>query len=136
MRRFRITVDGTPYEVMVEDLDGEAAAPAPAAPRPEMTTPVIAHAAVGHPPPAPAASQAAAPAVAAQPGDVASPLAGTVVRVDVAVGSTVTQGQTVLTLEAMKMNTAVTAPRSGQVSSIAVTPGQSVAEGHVLMTIA
>lgn len=137
MRRFRITVDGTPYEVSVEELDDGAAsasAPVASAPRPEMITPVIAHAATGHPPPPP--SQGAAAAVVPQPGDVASPLAGTVVKVEVAVGATVTQGQAVLALEAMKMITAVTAPRAGTVTSIAVTPGQSVAEGQVLMTIA
>jgi biotin carboxyl carrier protein len=98
-----------------------------------MTTPVIAHAATGHPPPA---AGSAAPAVAAQPGDVASPLAGTVVKVEVAVGDKVTQGQPVLVLEAMKMNTSVTAPRDGSVSAIAVTAGTSVGEGQVLMTIA
>jgi biotin carboxyl carrier protein len=136
MRSFRITVDGTPYEVTVEELETNSAAPAaaaPSAPRPEMTTPVIAHAATGHPPPA---ASSAAPAVAAQPGDVASPLAGTVVKVEVAVGDKVTQGQPVLVLEAMKMNTSVTAPRDGSVSAIAVTAGTSVGEGQVLMTIA
>jgi biotin carboxyl carrier protein len=134
MRNFRITVDGTAYDVSVEDLDaaGTQAAPAAVA-RPEMTTPVIAHAAVGNPPPT---AGSAAPALAAQPGDVASPLAGTVVKVEVAVGDTVTQGQPVLVLEAMKMNTSVTAPRAGTISAIAVTAGATVGEGQVLMTIA
>jgi len=58
-----------------------------------------------------------------------------VVKVEVAVGATVTQGQAVLTLEAMKMNTSVTAPRSGTVDSVAVTAGTSVSEGQLLMTI-
>lgn len=140
MRSFRITVDGTPYEVTVEELETNSAAPAAAAPsasssapRPEMTTPVIAHAATGHPPPS---ASSAAPALAAQPGDVSSPLAGTVVKVEVAVGDKVTLGQPVLILEAMKMNTTVTAPRDGSVSAIAVTAGTSVGEGQVLMTIA
>ncbi|MFA7428872.1 MAG: biotin/lipoyl-containing protein [Rhodospirillaceae bacterium] len=128
MRTFRITVEGTAYDVTVEELDaGTAAAPAPV-----RRAPV-------------AAPVAAAPVVAAAPrpappsggaGAVISPLAGTVTRIDVAVGQAVQAGQTVLMLEAMKMNTAISAPAAGTVSAVSVAAGTSVSEGQVLLTIA
>lgn len=132
MRSFRITVEGTAYDVTVEEMDAPAGATP--APKPEMKTPVAASPAVGTPPPA-APIPSAAPAVAAQPGDVTSPMSGTVVKLEVAVGAKVEKGQPVLILEAMKMNTTVTAPNPGTIASIAVTPGTSVAEGQVLMSI-
>ncbi|NBB71735.1 MAG: biotin/lipoyl-binding protein, partial [Alphaproteobacteria bacterium] len=68
-------------------------------------------------------------------GDVASPLAGTVVEVHVKAGDPVNQGQPVVTLEAMKMNTTVTASRTGTVKNVAVQAGASVSEGQVLLSI-
>lgn len=64
-----------------------------------------------------------------------SPLAGTVQKVDVAVGDSVTEGQTVVTLEAMKMLTTVVAPRAGTVKEIKVQAGGSVQEGQVLVVL-
>jgi len=58
-----------------------------------------------------------------------------VVEVHVKAGDQVTQGQPVVTLEAMKMNTTVTASRSGTVKNVAVQAGTSVAEGQVLLSI-
>ena len=135
MRTFRITVDGTPYDVTVEETT-DGAAPAPSAASTQTVAAPVAAPVAAAPAPAAPAPAAAATAAAAGPGDVASPMAGTVVKVEVAVGAAVEQGQTVITLEAMKMNTSVTAPRSGKVASIAVTAGTSVAEGQLLMTIA
>jgi biotin carboxyl carrier protein len=113
-RRFTITVDGVSYDVTVEERDA-GAPPAP--------------------PPTTAASAATATAGGGGLAEVASPLAGTVVEVHVAAGDSVTQGGTVITIEAMKMNTSVPAPRSGTVKRVAVEPGTSVAEGQVLLTI-
>ena len=122
-RRFTITVDGVSYDVTVEDPDaGGRSAPPTTAPR--------------GPAPPPAAPAPTATAGGGGLAEVASPLAGTVVEVHVAAGDRVTQGGTVVTVEAMKMNTSVPAPRSGTVESVAVEPGTSVAEGQVLLTIA
>lgn len=129
MRNFRITVDGTPYEVSVEELDAvapDSASPSPApspAPRPAR--------------PAAAAAPAAQPPAAADSGagDVPSPLAGTVVSVDVAVGQHVTKSQQLVVLEAMKMNTYITAPRDGRITAINVAAGTAVAEGQSLLSI-
>jgi biotin carboxyl carrier protein len=122
-RRFTITVDGVSYDVTVEERDA-GAPPAP----PPTTAP-------RGPAPPPAAPAATATAGGGGLAEVASPLAGTVVEVHVAAGDSVTQGGTVITIEAMKMNTSVPAPRSGTVKRVAVEPGTSVAEGQVLLTI-
>ena len=129
MRKFRITVDGTAYEVCVEELDAGISAP-PATPRPpaeQVTARRPATAGASTPPPS-------LPAAAA--GDIASPLAATVVKVEVAVGQQVTAGQELAVLEAMKMNNFVHAPREGTVSAIHVAAGDVVVEGQPLLTLA
>ena len=130
-RQFKITIDGTTYDVAVEETS-EGNAPKPpaiAAPRPAAAapSPSAASTQTAEPPPAPAGGGGL--------GDVVSPLAGTIVEVHVKAGDQVGQGQTVITLEAMKMNTAVTASRSGTVTSVAVQAGASVGEGQVLLSI-
>ena len=77
--------------------------------------------------------ESAAPAAGA--GSVPSPLAGKVVSISVNVGDSVKEGDTVIVLEAMKMNTLVTAPATGTVSAILVKPGDAVEEGQALVTI-
>lgn len=126
MKKLRVTVDGKPYEVLVEILDeGAPAAPA----RPASVQPAhISSASVS----APATSAHAAHAASA-PGDVNSPLAGKVVSVEVQPGQTVEANTQLLTLEAMKMNTYVYAPSAGAVKEILVQPGDAVEEGQVLV---
>ncbi len=64
-----------------------------------------------------------------------SPLAGKIVAVDVKQGSQVEEGDQILTLEAMKMNTYVYAPVSGKVTEVLVSPGEGVEEGQLLLRI-
>ncbi len=66
---------------------------------------------------------------------IVAPLAGTIVRVPVRVGDRVSQGDVVLILEAMKMETEIRAPTDGVVISIGVSPGDAVAIGVDLMVI-
>jgi len=66
---------------------------------------------------------------------IVAPLAGTIVRVPVRVGDRVSQGDVVLILEAMKMETEIRAPADGIVNAIDVTAGDSVAIGVNLMVI-
>lgn len=119
-RKFRITVDGRAYEVTVEELTD--------------TTNLL------YPPQAPltaAPASAAAPSLAAAgPGDVVSTLGGVVERIAVAVGQMVRQGEEIVIVQAMKMNTPMVAPRAGRVAAIAVKPGEPVVAGQVLATIA
>lgn len=137
MRKLKVTVDGKIYEVTVE-IEGEAAAPAavPAAPAPVASAPVVS-APVTPPPaaPAPVAPAAAPAAVPAGASGVPSPLAGKVVSVDVKVGSAVKDGDQILTIEAMKMNTYIYANKAGTVSAINVNVGDGVEEGQILAVI-
>jgi biotin carboxyl carrier protein len=130
-RKLRITVDGRVYDVTVEDLSDTGSLIYPA--RSSMTIPAAPAAEAAAPGPAPAASTAAA---SAGPGDVVATLGGVVESVAVAVGQVVRQGQTVVVLEAMKMNSPMVAPRDGTVTSLAVKAGDAVEAGHVLATIA
>lgn len=132
IKNLRVTVDGKAYEVTIEMFDDAiepATLPAMAPPTPIISAPV----------PLPAAVAVPAPSVGAPvtgPGDIRSPLAGRVVAIEAKPGQTVSEGQQVITLEAMKMNTYIYAPKAGQVSKVCVNPGDAVEEGAMLMAIA
>jgi biotin carboxyl carrier protein len=126
MEHLRITVEGKAYEVTVEKLDNDgAAAPASAAP-------VRAAARAAAPA---AAAPAPAPAAAAAAGDICSPLAGIVQAVEASVGQSVNDGDLVITLEAMKMYTAINATSAGKITAIHVKVGDAVDEGQPLYTL-
>ncbi|HEV7925743.1 MAG TPA: biotin/lipoyl-containing protein [Verrucomicrobiae bacterium] len=121
IKKLRVTVDGKPYEVMVEiSDDAGVAAPTPPPPVSAPAAP---------PPPAPVAQTGAGP------GEVRSPLAGRIIAINVKPGQEVKEGDHLLTVEAMKMNTSVTAPKSGTVAEILTTVGAAVDEGRVLARI-
>ncbi|HKK78250.1 MAG TPA: biotin/lipoyl-containing protein [Phaeodactylibacter sp.] len=129
MKNLRITVEGKVYDVQVELLDEDNAAPAPRRASSGAGSRVAAPA----PKKAPAAKAAPAPS---GDGSILSPLAAVVVSVDVAVGDTVEVGQKVATLEAMKMNTIVSATAAGTVKAILVSAGDGVEEGQAILEIA
>ena len=122
MKNYTITVNGNVYDVVVEDgiSTGAAPAPAPAAPKA-----------------APKAAPAAAPKAAAGAGSVKveAGAAGKVFKVEASVGQTVKKGDTVVILEAMKMEIPVVAPQDGTVASIDVAAGDSVEAGALLATL-
>ncbi len=68
-------------------------------------------------------------------GEITSPMPGLIVAVPVAVGAAVTQGQTVIILESMKMQNELKAPKDGIVQTINVKAGQTVDKGAVLIII-
>ncbi len=68
-------------------------------------------------------------------GSVSVPMQGTIVKINVEVGQSVEAGQTVVILEAMKMENAVPAERAGVVTSVRVSEGDSVAAGDVVVTV-
>ena len=125
MKNYRITVNGTSYDVSVEELAG-GVAPAAA---PVAAAPVAA--------PAPAASAPAPAAKSAGAGSikVASPMPGKILDVKANVGDAVKKGQVILILEAMKMENEVVAPEDGTIASIDVTVGASVESGDTLATL-
>jgi propionyl-CoA carboxylase alpha chain len=75
------------------------------------------------------------PTAATAPGSLLAPMPGTVVRVQVAVGDRVRAGETVLAVEAMKMEHAITAPADGVVVTLPVATGAQVDTGDVLAVI-
>ena len=112
MKKYRVNVNGTVYEVDVEDISGAAPVAAPAA--------------------APAAAPVAAPAGGEQ---VTSPMPGNILAVNVAAGDTVRKGQVLMILEAMKMENEIMCPCDGKIVSVSVTKGATVESGTLLCVI-
>jgi biotin carboxyl carrier protein len=130
LRHLRITVDGKPYDVVVEDMteSGGSLYPSPGV-MPPVATPAAAA-------PVAAAPVARAPAAAGGSNDRTAPLGGTIQEIAVKVGDAVKAGDKVMVIEAMKMKTTITAHKDGTVSNIAVKVGDAVESGQVLLTIA
>ena len=80
------------------------------------------------------AAPVAAPAAAGAE-SVNAPMPGTILAVNVTVGQTVNAGDTLMILEAMKMENEISSPKAGKVASIAVTKGANVDSGAVLCVI-
>ena len=122
MKRFNVTVNGKTYDVAVEELDANAAAPV-------ATTPVATA-------PTPAPAPAAAPAPAVGTGEkVTAPMPGTILDVKVSNGASVSKGDVIMVLEAMKMENDIVAPCDGTVTSIVVKKGDTVQSGDTLATV-
>ena len=118
MKSYTITVNGNVYDVTVEE-NGVATPTAAAAPRKAV--------------PAPKAPAAAPKAAGAAGGiKVEAGAAGKVFKVEASVGQKVSRGDTVIILEAMKMEIPVVAPEDGTVASIDVAVGDAVESGAVL----
>ncbi|MBQ9247746.1 MAG: biotin/lipoyl-binding protein [Ruminococcus sp.] len=118
MKNLRITVNGTAYDVQVEELGADAVAAAPA------------------PAPAKTAAPKAAPKATAGAGEkVAAPMPGTIVSVNVSNGQSVKAGDVLVVLEAMKMENEIKAPSDGTITSVVVAKGESVDTGATLVTI-
>lgn len=141
MRKFMVNVNGTSYEVMVEEIGG-AAAPAASGRAPAPRRPVVSRPApapvVRPAAPAPAAAPAAPAAAPVAVGDgtaVNSPMSGNILDVKVKVGDAVNAGDVLLVLEAMKMENEITAPCAGTVKSLAAVKGNTVTTGDILAVI-
>ena len=116
MKKYKVTVNGTAYQVELEEVVGDfapmAAAPA-AAPAP------------------------AAPAASGAAGDnkVTAPMPGTILRINKQVGDAVKEGDVLMILEAMKMENEIMCPCDGKVASVNTTVGAAVEPGTLLCTI-
>jgi biotin carboxyl carrier protein len=128
--KLKITVHGVAYEVDVEVLDAKRDEFGPTGALPNL-------AGTRHHAPTPAAAPAHAPASAPTPGGaqggVVSPLAGTVIEIKCKAGDVVTEGQELLVIEAMKMNTSIAAPAAGKVKQVLVAAGDSIRENEQLI---
>ena len=118
MKNYTITVNGNVYDVTVEEGASTGAVGAPAAPKV-------------------AAAPAAKPAATGTAGSVKinAPMPGKIVDVKVKVGDAVKKGQTVLVLEAMKMENDIVAPEDGTVASINAAVGSAVEAGETIATL-
>ena len=127
MKKYNIVVNGVTYAVEVEEVAGGTAAPAPApAPAP-----------VAAPAPAPAPAAPAAPAAAPSAGatTVEAPMPGTILDVRVKPGDSVTEGQILIMLEAMKMENEIMSPRAGVVDTKQDVKGASVNTGDIMLSL-
>lgn len=125
MKNYTITVNGTPYNVTVEEGTSSAA--------PVASAPASAPAAA----PAPQAVPKAAPAPAAAGSiKVDAPMPGNILDVKVSNGTAVKAGQVLVILEAMKMENEIVAPQDGTVASINVNKGDTVEAGQTIVTLA
>ena len=128
MKSYTITVNGTAYEVTVEET-GSVSAPA-AAPKAAPAAPKAA------PKAAPAAApKAAAPAAGAGAVKVTASVPGKVLKIVASAGQAVKAGDNIVILESMKMEIPVVAPQDGTVASIDTTEGASVENGDTLATM-
>lgn len=112
MKKYRVTVNGTVYEVELEELTGSAPVSAPAAP------------AAAPAPTAPAAGE-----------QICAPMPGNILAVNVTAGQTVKKGDVLMVLEAMKMENEIMCPRDGVVASVNTTKGASVESGTLLCVL-
>lgn len=126
--KYVVTLNGKNYEVEVEETDAVITAVTDAAP----AAPVAAAAPAA---PAAALAPAAAPAAAADGQKVLSPMPGTILSVNVSVGSAVKAGEVILILEAMKMENEIVAPCDGTVKQLAVQKGSTVATDALLAVV-
>jgi len=140
VKRYQITINDRPYRVEIEDVhaspivvkvDGETFA---------VTVEQEAPAAAGRP--APKIERVEAPAIAAAPRPApraagsnafTAPMPGVILEVRVAAGQSVTAGQELCILEAMKMKNSLKSPRAGVIAEVKVSAGQTVGHGDVLL---
>jgi len=136
LRKFNVLVDGEYFEVEVEDTGGSARVGAvrPATPTPVVKTTSGPAKAVTQTPREPEPAAAAVDLGGGTP--LIAPMPGMIVGVDKKEGDTVNAGETILILEAMKMENALPAPISGTISKINLSVGDHVAKNDILCVIA
>ncbi len=146
MKEFTFKINGAEYKCAVEEIEAgktnvtvngkvytvETEAPAAPAPKPVAKPAAAPAAPKAEAPKAEAPKPAAAPAGGVQ---VKSPLPGSVIKVLVSEGQAVKKGDTLLTLESMKMENAIMAEQDGTVKQIAVSAGQNVMQDDLLIVL-
>ena len=128
MSKYKITLNGKAYEIEVEEISESEAKSASTAKAP-AAAPVAKTA-----PAAPAAKSSAVP-VSGGAGSVNAPMPGTILRVNKNVGDSVNAGESVVVLEAMKMENDINSPKAGVVKALYVNKGDTVASGQVLFEV-
>jgi len=114
MRHYRVNVNGTAYEIAIEEISADEA---------KKAVPVQ------------TAAPAASAPVSAGATTVSAPMPGTILSVNVNAGATVKEGDVLMILEAMKMENEIMAPKAGKIASVSAAKGASVKTGDVLCVI-
>ena len=137
MKEFLFKINGQEYKTTVEEKEGGKAEVTVNGKKYDVELPANAKKTTAAAPKAssaaPAASKAAAPAGNGM--QVKSPLPGSIIKVLVSVGQAVKKGDTLLTLESMKMENTVAAECDGTVKQVAVQPGQNVMQDDLLVVL-
>ena len=145
MKEYKYTINGNKYEVAINEVcdtiakvtvNGEEYTvewEKPVEEKPVVKVQPVAAKPVAAPAPTPATQ----PTTTAPAGghSIKTPLPGVIIDVKVNIGDTVTKGQTVVVLEAMKMENNINADREGKVTAIQVAKGNTVADGAVLVVL-
>ena len=143
MKEYKYTIEGNKYEVAINEVNGTTAKVTVNGAeytveweKPVEEKPVVKVKPAVAKPTAPTTPATAAPVAAPVSGNaIKTPLPGVIIDVKVNVGDTVTKGQTVVVLEAMKMENNINADRDGKVVAIQVAKGDTVADGAVLVVL-
>jgi len=142
MKKYRVNVNGTEYEIAIEDISNTSSISTAAPARSAAPTPArVPAAAPGSTAPRPAAAPttpkpAAAPAAAfANGASITAPMPGNIITVRVSDGQTVKKGDVLMILEAMKMENEIMAPCDGIVQSLSAAAGSAVTSGALLCVI-
>ena len=143
MKEYKYTIEGNKYEVAINEVNGTTAKVTVNGAeytveweKPVEEKPVVKVKPAVAKPTAPTTPATAAPAAAPVSGNaIKTPLPGVIIDVKVNVGDTVTKGQTVVVLEAMKMENNINADRDGKVVAIQVAKGDTVADGAALIVL-
>ena len=143
MKEYKYTIEGNKYEVAINEVNDTTAKVTVNGTeytveweKPVEEKPVVKVKPATAKPVVPAASAPTAPTAAHVSGNtIKTPLPGVIIDVKVNVGDSVTKGQTVVVLEAMKMENNINADRDGKVTAIQVAKGDTVADGAVLIVL-
>ena len=152
MKKYSLKINGNPYEVKIEDINESSTmarvnvngtkydveiegGKAAATKKPQVVAVPQTATDISVTPKTPIATKPAAAPAAGGGAKVTCPLPGTIISINVKEGDTVAAGQTVVVLEAMKMENNIDAERGGVVKQVLVQAGATVMEGDVLLVI-
>ncbi|MBR1922714.1 MAG: biotin/lipoyl-binding protein [Paludibacteraceae bacterium] len=137
MKEFSFKINGQEYNTSVEEKEGGKAEVTVNGKKYEVELPATAHKTTPQKATPKTAAATPATAKAAPQGgmQVKSPLPGSIIKVLVSVGQAVKKGDTLLTLESMKMENTVAAECDGTVKQVAVQPGQNVMQDDLLVVL-
>ena len=130
MKKYKINVNGQSYEVEVEEISGEIT-PVVSAPAPKVSAPKVSAPKVS----APKVSAPKIPVASTGGEEINAPMPGKILQLKVKEGDSVSEGDTLLILEAMKMENEIFANTSGSIKKINVSANDMVDTGDVLLII-